>query len=297
MLRFKCVPADPDAPQAIRLAGRLEVKGAGIAGGEVGSLVAGGADSLEHLRVTGGRIHDAGGRLAFQLGGDGLRPRLADGATITGVELRWTPGAAAPLVSAQALVTVVDDFAPVRDALAALAADGDGALAAKPFGRARVLAPLFARLGIAPGEWCCGDTARMPPVVAESGEPPAPTAGAAKDFAPFYALCAGCHATGDRFPPNFLAGSGDHVAAAMRHCAPRIYARLAMWRVASDARDKTPMPPALPRAGDYAPPPAVAGLERMAAALLRAEGGAEPQLAQLLEGGYEGLRPCLPRQP
>jgi hypothetical protein len=31
----------------------------------------------------------------------------------------------------------------------------------------------------------------------------------------------------------------------------------------------------------------------MTAALLRAESGAEPQLARLLEGGYEGLRPCL----
>jgi hypothetical protein len=58
------------------------------------------------------------------------------------------------------------------------------------------------------------------------------------------------------------------------------------------------MPPALPspHARDYAPPAAVAGLERMAAALLRAEGGAEPQLAQMLAGGYEGLKPCLPRQ-
>jgi hypothetical protein len=211
--------------------------------------------------------------------------------------MRWKPRAARA-VSAQATVTVVDDFAPVRDALAALAADGDEALAAKPFGRARVLAPLFARLGIARGEWCCEDAAPMPPAVAESAEPQAPIAGAAKDFAPFYPLCAGCHATGDRFPPNFLAGSGERVATAMRHCAPRIYVRLAMWRVAPGARDKTPMPPALPspHARDYAAAPAVAGLERMAAALMRAEGGAEPQLAQMLEGGYEGLKPCLPRQ-
>jgi hypothetical protein len=299
VLRFKCVPPDPDAPQAIRLAGRLEVKGLGIAGGEVGSLVAEGADALEHLRVSGGTIHDAGGRLALQLGGDGLRPRLADGATITRVELRWKPGEAARLASAQATVTVVDDFAPVRDALAALAAEDDGALAAKPFGRARVLAPLFARLGIAPGEWCCEDAGRMPPAVAESEEPPVPTTGAAKAFAPFYPLCAGCHATGDRFPPNFLAGSGERVAAAMRHCAPRIYARLALWRVLPEARDKTPMPPALPspHARDYAPAAAVAGLERMAADLVRTESGAEPQVAQMLEGGYEGLRPCLPQQP
>jgi hypothetical protein len=297
-LRFKCVPGDPDAPQAIRLAGRVDLKGGGVAGGEVGSLVVGGAAPLEHLNVVGGAIDAAAGRLGLQLGAGGMHPRLADGATIKRVELRWQPGEAAHQVSAQATVTAVDDFAPVRDALAALATEDDGALAAKPFGRARVLAPLFARLGIAPREWCCEDAARMPAAIAESVEPPIPTAGAAKEFAPFYPLCAGCHATGERFPPNFLAGPDERVAAAMRYCAPRIYARLAMWRVMPDARDKTPMPPALPspHARDYAPSAAVAGLERMTAALLRAESGAEPQLARLLEGGYEGLRPCLPEE-
>jgi hypothetical protein len=38
----------------------------------------------------------------------------------------------------------------------------------------------------------------------------------------------------------------------------------------------------------------VAGLERAAAALLRAETGAEPELERLLANGYEALRPCLP---
>jgi hypothetical protein len=297
-LRFKCVPHDPDAPQAIRFAGRVDLKGASVAGGEVGSLVVSGAAPLEHLGVVGGAIDEASGRLGFELGTDGMRARLADGAAIARVELRWKPGEIADDRPAAATVSVVDDFTPVRDALAALAAEGDGALVAKPFGRARVLAPLFARLGIAPHEWCCEDAGRMPPALAESAEPPVPGAGPAKEFAPFYPLCAGCHATGDRFPPNFLAGSGERVAAAVRQCAPRIYARLAMWRVVPDARDKTPMPPvhALPRALDYAPSAAVGGLEQIAAALLRAESGAEPQLARLLEGGYEGLRPCLPEE-
>ncbi|HSD52822.1 MAG TPA: hypothetical protein VLC47_01585 [Burkholderiales bacterium] len=300
-LRFKCVPRDPEAPNAIRFAGRVELRGTGVSGGEVGSLVVAGAAPLEHFGVVVGAIDAASGRLGLELGADGMRARLADGAAIARVELRWKSGEIAHSGAAEATVIVVDDFAPVRDALAVLAAADDSALAAKPFGRARVLAPLFARLGIAPREWCCEDAGRMPPAVAESAEPPVPVAGPAKAFAPFYPLCAGCHATGDRFPPNFLAGSGERVAAAVRHCAPRIYARLAMSRVAPAAREKTPMPPEhpLPQARDDAPSAASAaagGLESIAAALLRAESGAEPRLARLLEGGYEGLRPCLPEE-
>jgi hypothetical protein len=300
-LRFKCVPVDPAAPQSIRIAGRVVLDGARVAGGELGSLVADGNAPLEHLDVVGGALDAASGRLALQLGTRGMHARLADGARITGVELRWKPAEVARRgtareVAAHVVLTVVDEFAPVRAALAGLAEEPDGALGARPFGRARVLAPLFARLGIPVREWCCEDAAAFPAPAAESEEPPMPAAGPAKEFGPFYPLCASCHATSDRFPPNFLAGPGERVAAAVRHCAPRIYARLAMWRVMPGARDKTPMPPPvpLPRARDYAPPAAVAGLERMAAAMVRAETGAEPQLAALLGGGYEALRPCLP---
>jgi hypothetical protein len=300
-LRFKCVPDDPAMPRAIRVAGRVDLAGAKIAGGEVGSLVADGAVPLEHLEVVGGTLDEVSGRIALHLASRGMHARLADGARITGVALRWKAEDVARRgtaleVSARATVTAVDEFAPVRAALAVLAEEPDGVLGAKPFGRARVLAPLFARLGVPVREWCCEDAAAFPAAEPESEEPPIPAAGPAKDLEPFYPLCASCHATGDRFPPNFLAGSGDRVAAAVRHCAPRIYARLAMWRVLPDAREKTPMPPAspLPRARDYPPPAAVAGLERMAAAMVRSETGTEPQLAHLLEDGYERLRPCLP---
>ena len=172
----------------------------------------------------------------------------------------------------------------------------DAALAARPFGRVRVLAPLFAQLGIPARDWCCEDASRLPPAVVEAPEPPIPATGAATPFAAFYPLCASCHATAERFPPNFLAGPPERVAASMRQCAPRIYARLAMWRVAPATRDKTPMPPPLPSArGDaYEPSPAIAGLERTAADLVRAESGAPPQLETLLASGYERLRPCLP---
>ena len=123
-----------------------------------------------------------------------------------------------------------------------------------------------------------------------------PVDGAAAPFAAFYPLCASCHATAERSPPNFLAGPPERVVANVKHCAPRIYARLALWGAAPAARDKTPMPPAFPsaRGEAYEPAPAIAGLERTASELVRAESGAAPRLDLLLADGYERLRPCLP---
>jgi hypothetical protein len=300
--RFKCVGTG-DAP--VRLAGRIDLRGTRIAGGEIGTLEVDNAPSLEHLELTGGTFDAAAGRATLTVGSRAARARLADGAAIADVSLAWQPAetrarGAVREASARATVTAIDDFAPVRSALAALAAETgeDAPLAPHTFNRTRVLAPLFARLGVpAPArDWCCEDASRFPPAVAEAPEPPMPVDGAAAPFAAFYPLCASCHATAERSPPNFLAGPPERVAASVKHCAPRIYARLALWRTAPAARDKTPMPPPMPSArGDgYEPPPAIAGLERTASDLVRAESGAAPRLEALLANGYERLRPCLP---
>ena len=263
----------------------------------------GGAPPIEHLEVAAGSFDARAGRAAFTVGTRTTRARLADGAAITGISMAWNPPEARARgavreASARATVTAIDDFAPVRNAVAALAAaPGDDApLAARTFSRTRVLAPLFAQLGVPASEWCCEDGSRLPPAVVEAPEPPMPADGAAAPFAAFYPLCASCHATAERSPPNFLAGPPERVAASVKHCAPRIYARLALWRERPATRDKTPMPPPLPSArGDvYEPPPAIAGLERTASELVRAESGAAPRLETLLANGYERLRPCLP---
>ena len=298
--RFKCVGAG-DAP--LRVAGRLDLRGARVAGGDIGALAFDGAPPLEHLEVAAGAFDAGAGRAAFTLGSRGASARLADGAAIAGIALAWKPAEAQARggvreASARATVTVIDDFAPVRSAVAALAAEpGDGApLAARAFSRTRVLAPLFAQLGVPAREWCCEDSSRLPEAVVEAPEPPMPVDGAAAPFAAFYPLCASCHATAERSPPNFLAGPPERVVASVKHCAPRIYARLALWGGVPAARDKTPMPPALPsaRGEAYQPAPAIAGLERTASELVRAENGAAPRLDVLLANGYEALRPCLP---
>lgn len=116
----------------------------------------------------------------------------------------------------------------------------------------------------------------------------------------FYPYCAACHQSAETFPPNFLSGSGAQVAATLRQCAPRLYVRLAMADLPPEQRDKTPMPPesllpafATDRAG-WRASPARAALLAQVGGWLRAETGQAPQLAQLLAGGYEALRPCLP---
>jgi len=301
-LRFRCTRLDEAAPDAARLAGRVELAGGRVASGELSALGVSGAAVSQHLEVRSGAIDEAAGRLRLELASRGMRARLADGAAIASVELRWDPGQVRARggvreASGQATATAVDDFAPVRAAIAAMAADTrDGSpLSARPFARARVMPALAAKLGIPPRDWCCDDASLLPPAVVEPEEPPMPTAGPAKELAPFYPLCASCHATSERFPPNFLAGPGERVVESVKHCAVRIYARLAMWKVAPAAREKTPMPPpfASTQGTGYPPPATLAGLERAAAALLRAESGAAPQLERLLERGYEALRPCL----
>jgi hypothetical protein len=223
--RFKCVDAGEGT---LRVAGRLDLRGARVTGGEIETLRVDGAAPLEQLEVSAGSFDAAAGRAAIA-----VAARLADGAAIKGIELAWKPAEGpARAASARVAVTAVDQFAPVREAIAALAAEtGDDApFAARAFSRARALEPLFARLDVPARAGCCDDASRLAPARVEAPEPPMPAGGAAAPFAAFYPLCASCHSTAERFPPNFLAGAPDEVAANMKQCAPRLYARLALWR-------------------------------------------------------------------
>ncbi len=303
MLRFTCVSGDEASPQSLRLAGRVDLKAGRAIGGELSTLAVGGAEPLQLLDSKTHVLDTDAGRVTLAPASRGMRARLADGTAVASVEFRWRPRdvsvrAGTHEVTAHAVVNVVDDFAPVRDAIAALAADttDKGVFSALPFSRPRVLAALFEKLELHQREWCCNDASHLPPARVEPQESPLPTAGPAEDFAAFYPHCARCHATNERFPPNFLAGPGERVAASVKQCAPRIYARLAMWRVAPAMRDKTPMPPPVPsvNATAYSAPAPVAGLERTITELLRAESGTAPRVEQVLAQGYEALRPCMP---
>ena len=208
----------------------------------------------------------------------GMTARTAGGDAIERIELpqRGKPGTV--------IVTVVEDFSPVRAALAS--SDWSGV----PFTRARVRATL----GLPPMNACCGPRnsvlAAADAVVAEVV--PAQATG-------FVAPCAACHRTAERSPPNFLAGDAQRIRANLTQCAPRMFVRLSMWQSPATSRAKVPMPPPSASHGgspsmQAAPDPSVSALQATVAEWLRAESGQAPNLAAMLARGYENLRPCLP---
>jgi mono/diheme cytochrome c family protein len=291
-LRFECKAAPENG--GARLAGRLELGGNRVAGGVVDGLAIDGGAPLSRLAVTPGIALDAHG-VELRLRDRDRRVRLADGRAVDRVELRWHDAGAA---TATATIGVIDDLAPLRDAIAAIAADDEDAspLSRRTFNRARLTSALFARLGMEGRTDCCDDASRLPVAEVEPAAPAAPTQGPAEPFAGFFPQCGGCHATGETSPPNFLAGTGAQVAAKLRHCAPRIYVRLSMWHRDPRHREKTPMPPPFPStSGKVATAPdQVAALEQVAAGLLRRQTGRAPRLDALLAEGYEALPSCLP---
>jgi cytochrome c553 len=139
---------------------------------------------------------------------------------------------------------------------------------------------------------CCAQSRRLPPPRADAASLQAAPAAAV----PFVAACAACHGTPETSPPNFLWGDAARIERTLRHCAPRIHARLSMWHTAPNDRAKVPMPP--PRASrngepwiETAAPDGIAALRDLAAAWLREETGREPAIADA--ASYERLRPCL----
>ncbi len=226
-----------------------------------------GGKPLRQLRLDQGSVTSAG-----------RRARTAAGDSIERVTLTRGGG------GALATVTVVEDFAPARTAITR--ADWPD----EPFRRVR----LRAALGLKAPVQCCA-TGSLPPA-RQDIEPAQPLAAEAE---PFVAPCARCHRTPERTPPNFLAGDGKQVRASLAQCAPRIFVRLAMWQTPEGERAKVPMPP--PGASHQGAPwnqsqagPEIAALQASVAAWLRAETGRTPDVAAMLAGGYENLRPCLP---
>ena len=226
-----------------------------------------GGKPLRQLHLNQGSVTSAG-----------RRARTASGDSIERMTLTSFRG------GALATVTVVEDFAPVRAAITRANWSDE------PFRRER----LRAALGLKPPVSCCA-SGRMPP----AREDVEPAQSMAAEAEPFVAPCARCHRTPERTPPNFLAGDGKQVRASLAHCAPRIFVRLAMWQTPESERAKVPMPP--PAASHQGAPmiqsragPEIAALQASVAAWLRAETGRTPDVAAMIAGGYENLRPCLP---
>ncbi len=200
-----------------------------------------------------------------------------------------------------------EEFTVIEQAIAALVETprGETLFGRAPFPRIELLAALLARLGAPATPPCCEAAQTLPaPRLEVAAALPGSSSSGPVDpsLQAFYPYCATCHQTAETFPPNFLTGNGAQVAARLRQCAPRLYVRLSMGDLAPEHRAKTPMPPEsmLPAfASDVAhwrSSPTRSALLAQVGGWLRAENGQPPNLSQLLAGGYEALRPCLPAQ-
>lgn len=292
---FGCVTHDGE-PRFISLSGRLERQGDQLLGGAIDRS----SPAYPGVREIGVRPAPItrtarGAEIELDLLRAGVALRLPDGNSVTRVTLRWNalhPTSVDESITGEADVWVNEDFAPVTDAIHALAdASRNGqndAFSARPFRRATVLSALFAQLG-RPGQvWCCVDDAGMPPPAAvEDARGMATTPG----LAPFMRACGSCHGGRENFPPGFLYGGAARSAANIDRCAERMLYRLAMWDVAPEARPKTPMPPA----GANALPPA--DLDAMRAYLerrIQARAGTQPDRRRTHPAHYEELSHCAP---
>lgn len=208
-----------------------------------------------------------------------LRARTAGGNLIENIAVKQGQG------GAKAFVTVAEDFAPLRQRISQFVWP-DAPLT-------RTLLRSALEVDAAGKDW--ETSILLPPAQAdiETGFP-VPEPGTA-----FKKACGSCHITAERFPPNFLAGDRNQVSRSLTQCAPRIFVRLSMWQIPPDLRDKVPMPPPLAsRKGSpwiqITPHPSIALLRNTVAEWLREETGRTPDVAEMISGGYENLRPCLP---
>jgi hypothetical protein len=235
---------------------------------------------------------------------DGLAPRFPDGRALERIEIRlpaaaWEGELTRP-VEAHIEVVVVDDFAPVRQAVDRLLARQPSLFDDVALARASLMRALFSELGMPQRSWCCVDDRGLPPAMLD---PPGVDASAMEQpqLQPFFRACAMCHLSRERFPPNFLSGNAGDVERNLRQCAPRMLVRLSAWSIPAGQRVKSPMPPAtaLPALGttsqQWADGEDLAQLRAYLETLVRQDG--QPAgFDQLSKGGYEALPRCLPAE-
>jgi len=314
---FACVASIGSSQPLSRLEGSLVATGSRIESGNIERMAFTEADAgiggLRNIAIVDGSIARAGARVAatFRIARDGMHVRRGDGNVVDSIRLDWDiPEANAPVHPAKprggAVVTSVEDFAPVLDAVLALERDTlDGqsdALSARPFRRASILAALDRRLGLKARRWCCLDDSAAAVTVAGETAPVAMEDGAAPaDFElAFHRHCALCHRSSEPAPPNFLAGTQQQVRSNLAHCAERLYVRLAMWDHPAEGRAKTPMPPftALRGAGisesEWQGSVDLAAMRGHVLKILQQEQGKFESPEALLRTNYEHLRTCLP---
>lgn len=286
------------------LAGTLNLSASRPSSGQLTRLTLPGGTTLSNLDlVPSGPAPVNGASFTLRLGQQ--LPRSADGHVLGRLVFRRS--ASDPSVG-EVVLDIRQDFGAIERAMTRLAdsPQGESLFAPQAIPRKNLLAALLAELGAPAAKPCCQAALNLPaprlevPSAALGSLVNAPVEPALQAFYPY---CATCHQTAETFPPNFLAGNGAQVAARLRQCAQRLYVRLAMADLPPDLRDKTPMPPEsmLPafatNSDRWRNSAARKTLLAQVSDWLRAENGRPPNLNELLAGGYEALRPCLPTTP
>lgn len=320
MLRidFECARPAVNADRQAVMRGRLYVEAGKITEGSIDRLTLSDGTEL-HRTMNDLLIHPntaalaSSGRADLRVTRAGRRAWRADGNSIERMLLVW-PAAPVPAASksnkrkgpqtGRVLVTLSNDFDAVQEALEAMSGPlekSSDVLSSRPFRRASILSALFARIGMQDLNWCCESGSGMPaPVVEGIMETASRDAAAVPALTPFYRYCATCHQSIDRSPPNFLQGTTGQVAANIEHCAQRLYVRLSMWGASAEERAKTPMPPVYALYRLHTTPEAwrsgadLIALRTYVEGILQKQQGSLPRNDEIVRGGYEKLRPCLP---
>ena len=310
-IKFTCRAATPDAGRSngnFSAHGRVYLKPGDRATGWIEQLTVGGDEMNDLDAIAEKPEHGNDGEplvLSLTQKYTGRHARLADGSAIEKMILVWPRSTAVGEFLGSATLTAIDDFSPVKAAVADMVARTESdAFSAKPFRRAPAMQGLFSRLKITTASWCCSDDRGMPPARLESDAARSMTqAKSAGALSSFYRYCAKCHETPDRFPPNFLYGEPAQVHANLAHCAERLYFRLSMWSLDAGQRPKTPMPPPYALQGLQVPAaqwprhPDLAALRGYVSGILQSQTGAAPELSHYMTRGYGDLRACLPVSP
>lgn len=283
------------------LSGNLSITAGRPSGGRLSRLKLPDGTAISNVDLAStGQANATAANLTPRL--DKRLPRTANGHAIA--RLAFQRNTSDPQAGKLTL-EIREEFTSIEQAIASIVETprGETLFGNGPFPRIELLTALLAQLGAPTPPPCClaAQTLPAPRLEVPAAMPGSSTSGPVDpSLQAFYPYCATCHQTAETFPPNFLTGNGAQVAARLRQCAPRLYVRLSMADLAPEHRAKTPMPPEsmLPAfASDVAHwrrSPSRAALLAQVSGWLRAENGQPPNLSQLLAGGYEALRPCLP---
>ncbi len=313
---FMCRIRAEDNDGRFGMKGQFYLESDSVTDGVIDSLQLNDGTQLEALDIPGGTLFFDGRQWTVNLRlhhrRTGLHARLPNGNALAHVELRWThststgnglhPIPAQPRFGGDAILSVMDDFTFVRTAIAELSNRKEqNPFSPGPFRATHAMRTLFSWLGfVVDKDVCCNEAMRMPVAMVDSEDLPTVTGSSSELFKRgglqvFERYCATCHRTGAPFPPNFLYGSVDRVAANLAQCAPRIWYRLHMWQLAESQRPKTPMPPITMLHASklsverWRQSAEFAGLRKYVTKLLRSSDHG------ILHQDYETLPACLPK--